>query len=144
MRSYLLRRRLNGLALGLCLAISACAAITNDPTLPGVGNARAWTQVGAREVRDRVEQDTIALQDHRAFGQVRFCVSGNPVHFRDVDVFFRNGGHQDVALAARINPRQCSRIIDLDGGQRDIDRITLRYEEASARRGVATVRVFAR
>ncbi|MBK6704077.1 MAG: hypothetical protein IPG56_10230 [Caulobacteraceae bacterium] len=90
-----------------------------------------------------MEQDTIVLAGGVRSIMCGFAVYRNPVHFRDLDIVFRNGGHQDVAIAARINPGDCSRAIDLDGGQRDIERITMRYEETSARRRTATVRVFA-
>lgn len=102
-----------------------------------------WVMVGQREVAERAETDTIELEGHRRYDRLRICVYRNPVHFIDVDVHFENGGHQDVPLAARINARGCTRVIDLEGGQRDIDRIVLRYEETSRRAARALVRVFA-
>ncbi len=161
-----LGRTLTVVALAACFGVAACATDydgnppgprggpgTNWENPPGpAGGPGAspdttspggWTLVGTREARDRVEQDTIVLAGGRSFDHVRICVYRNPVHFRDLDIIFRNGGHQDVAIAARINPGDCSRAIDLDGGQRDIERITMRYEETSARRRTATVRVFA-
>ncbi len=124
---------LKALFVGATIALAACAGPA----------AAEWTMVGQREVTDRAETDTIALPGHRRFNQIKLCVYRNPVHFIDADVYFRNGGHQDVSLASRINAGDCSRVIDLDGGQRDIDRIVLRYEETSRRRARATVRVFA-
>ena len=105
--------------------------------------AAAWTMIGERVVTDRAETDTIALPGDRKFDRLRLCVFRNPVHFIDADVYFHNSGHQDVKLASRINAGDCTRAIDLDGGQRNIDRITLRYEETSRRRARAVVRVFA-
>ncbi len=60
----------------------------------------------------------------------------------DLDVFFNNGGHQDVSVRERINPGRCTRAIDLNGGDRDIARIAMVYEETSFRRRTATVRVY--
>ncbi|MBY0422182.1 MAG: DUF2541 family protein [Parvularculaceae bacterium] len=106
--------------------------------------AGAWTLLGVREVNDRTERDTIVLPGPRDFHQIKFCVARNPVEFHDVDVYFGNGGHQDIAVRERVPAGACTRDIDLTGADRNITRIEFRYEETSARRARATVRVFGR
>jgi hypothetical protein len=118
---------------GAFLVLAACASTP----------AGAWTQVGVREVRDRTDRDTIVLEGPRQFERIKLCVYRNPVHFIDVDVFYRNGGHEDVAVRQRVNPGQCTRAIDLNGDDRNITRVTMLYEETSFRRRTATVRLFA-
>lgn len=105
--------------------------------------ASAWTQIGARDVRDRTDRDVIVVEGPRQFERIKLCVYRNPVHFYDLDVFYRNGGHQDVSVRARINPGECTRAIDLNGDDRNITRVAMVYEETSFRRRTATVRVFA-
>lgn len=106
--------------------------------------AYAWTLIGVRQVTDRVENDTIVLPGPRDFRQIKFCVARNPVEFRDADIYFANGGHQDIAMRERIPAGGCTRDIDLNGADRNITRIEFRYEESSARRARATVRVYGR
>ena len=103
----------------------------------------AWTQIGARDVRDRTERDTIVVEGPRQFERIKLCVYRQPVHFLDVDVRFANGGHQDVSVRERINPGQCTRAIDLNGDDRNITTVSMVYEETSFRRRHATVRLFA-
>ena len=105
--------------------------------------ASAWTQIGVREVRDRTDRDVIHVEGPRRFERIKLCVYRSPVHFYDVDVFFRNGGHQDVSVRQRINPGECTRAIDLNGDDRNITRVAMVYEETSFRRRTATVRLFA-
>jgi hypothetical protein len=105
--------------------------------------AGAWTQIGVRDVRDRTDRDVIVVEGPRQFERIKLCVYRNPVHFIDVDVFYRNGGHQDVSVRQRINPGDCTRAIDLNGDDRNITRVALLYEETSFRRRHATVRLFA-
>lgn len=119
-------------------ASGALAAVTL-----AAGPAAAWDMIGQKNVSDRVERDTMVIGGHRKFERIKICVYRHPVHFIDVDVFFRNGGHQDVSVAARINPGECTRVIDLKGDDRDIQSITFRYEETSRKRRTATVKVFA-
>jgi len=119
--------------LGAFMAVAACATPTT---------AAAWTQLGAREVRDRTDRDTIVVEGRRQFERIKLCVYRNPVHFIDLDVRYRNGGHQDVDVRQRINPGECTRAIDLNGDDRDIVSVSMLYEETSFRRRTATVRLF--
>ncbi|TNE57930.1 MAG: DUF2541 family protein [Alphaproteobacteria bacterium] len=123
----------------LCLA-----ALTAALSISFVSSAWAddWVKLGTRDVSDRTETDTIQLSGHRDFKKLKFCVKRNPVSFKDVDVYYQNGGHQDISLRSRINAGDCTRVIDLDGGDRDITRIVMRYEETSRKRAHATVVVW--
>lgn len=107
------------------------------------GPAAAWDVIGVREVRDRTDRDTVVVEGPRQFERIKLCVYRNPVHFIDVDVHYANGGHQDVDVRQRINPGQCTRVIDLVGDDRNITRVSMLYEETSFRRRTATVRLFA-
>lgn len=107
--------------------------------------AAAWDLLGTRIVSDRMDHDVIAVPGHRRYAQIKICVARHPVRFYDVDVYYHNGDHQDVSVRSRINPGECTRNIDLNGRRRDIQRISLRYEEASfGRRRTATVSVYGR
>lgn len=124
------------------LKMLVCAATLAFASAAGPAAAE-WVLVGQRQVTDRAETDTIVLGGHRQYERIRLCVARNPVHFIDLDIHFRNGGHQDASIASRINAGDCTRAIDLTGDDRDIDRIVVRYEETSRRRARAMVRVFA-
>jgi hypothetical protein len=102
-----------------------------------------WRQIGQREVSDRTERDAIAIDGHQRFERIRICVYRNPVHFRDLDIVYHNGGHQDAEVRAVIPAGGCTRSIDLTGDDRDIAAISLIYEETSRHRARAHVRVFA-
>jgi hypothetical protein len=104
--------------------------------------ARAWVELGARDVADRTDHDVIKLPDDRRFTHIRLCVYRFAVRFYDVEVSFHNGSGQTVHVASLIRPGRCTRAIDLDGGQRNIERISLTYETTRFRRRTATVRVF--
>lgn len=101
-----------------------------------------WRLLGERNVMDHTDHDSIVLPGNREFNRIRLCVYRNPVHFYDVHIRYRNGGVQDISMRSRINPGGCTRAVDLNGANRNIDRIDMTYEETSFRRRTATVRVF--
>lgn len=120
----------------LCIA---AALVTLSVATP----ASAWDLLGARDVRDAVDHDTIVVEGGRRFERIRLCVAEHPVHFIDLDIRFANGGHQDVPVRARIRPGQCTRDINLEGDDRNITSVNMVYEANTRRRGVhATVRLY--
>lgn len=122
----------------ILIATSAAAAFAAS-----AAPAFAWDQVAERVVTDRYDVDVVNLPGNRTFTRVKVCVYDNPVHFYDFDIFYHNGGHQDVSVRSRINAGECTRSIDLNGGRRNIDRIKFKYEETSWFIGRAVVRIFA-
>lgn len=102
----------------------------------------AWVPIAERIVTDHYEGDTINLPGPVHYRKLKVCVYDHPVHFYDMDVFFANGGHQDVSLRARLNAGECTRVIDLNGGARNITSIKFKYEETSWFIARAVVRVF--
>lgn len=117
--------------IGAALALTAFAS-----------PAFAWTELGARNVADRTDHDTIFLPGARVYNRIKLCVYRNPIRMYDLHVRFHNGGQQDVPVRDFIGAGQCTRNIDLNGRFRNIDRIDMTYEETSWRRATATVRVF--
>ncbi len=124
--------KLKAILAGAFVMLAACAT-------PAGASTRAPAAPASRSRRAR----RIVVEGPRQFERIKLCVYRNPVHFIDVDVFYRNGGHQDVSVRQRINPGQCTRAIDLNGDDRNITRVALVYEETSFRRRHATVRLFA-
>jgi len=122
-------------ALSALIAVATLAA-TATP-------AAAWDLIGARDVRDATERDTIVVEGPRRFERIRLCAYRQPINIYDLDVRFANGGHQDVQVRQRINPGECTRAIDLNGDDRNVASVSMVYEETSFRRRHATVRLFA-
>lgn len=119
----------------LCVAAAFAGALATP--------AFAWDLLGTRDVLDRADHDSISLPGGRRFERIRLCAYERQVHLIDLDVRFANGGHQDVPVRARINPGQCTRVIDLEGDDRNITAVHMTYEANTRRRGVhATVRLY--
>jgi hypothetical protein len=110
----------------------------------GTGQAQAWERLGSRVVADKTETDAVSGFGQGRFRQIRLCVKHRAVNLKDVDVVFANGGHQDVHVRRRIGAGECTRAIDLKGGNRRIHRIVMRYQTIRDRGPQAVVTVMGR
>jgi hypothetical protein len=125
----------------IILATAAAAA-----TLIGAAPADAqrwhgnWRTVGFKTVNGR-DTDTIHLPGTARYRQMRLCVYGGPIEMRDLDVRYRNGGHQDIAVRAMIRGGSCTRNIDLAGNRRDVTLIRMKYAPLARGWAHPTVRV---
>ncbi len=103
-----------------------------------------WGVIGKRTVTDRVDHDVIKVGAKRGqWRAIKITVKKKGVQFRDVKVRFTGGGVQDVELRDVIPAGGSSRVIDLKGGRRAIDRIEFTYD-AQSLGGKAVVTVLAR
>lgn len=137
-----LKLTLAGLILAAGLAAPASAA---HPHGGGWGAGYGWDFLGAREVRHFAEYDRVPARGYRTYSQIKICVINRAVRLYDLDVVFRNGGHQDVHARHFLRAGECTRAIDLRGYRRDIRFVSMKYETAGRNFGrSAVVQVFAR
>lgn len=85
-----------------------------------------WRTVGFTQVQGR-DTDTIRVPGTARYRQMRVCVFNGPIHMRDLDVRYRNGGHQDVRVRELMRAGTCTRNIDLAGNRRDVTAVRLKY-----------------
>ena len=91
-----------------------------------------WRTVAYTTVNGR-DSDTVRVPGTARYRQLRVCVFGGPIQMRDVDVRFRNGGHQDIGTRHLMRAGTCTRNLDLRGNFRDVTAVRLKY--APLRRG---------
>ena len=112
----------------------------------GIVEARrpAWQLIGKKSVTDRVDRDVITVTGARGqWTALRFAVRTRAVEFRSVRLIYANGTSESLPLQGVIRAGGDSRIFDLKGGGRTIQRIELRYD-AKSLGGKAVVKVFGR
>lgn len=118
--------------------------LTGGATIVNAAQPNSWQLIGERSVTDRVDHDVIKVT--RARGQwsaVKFVVRKHAVQFRGVRVVYANGTTQSIALRNVIPAGGESRVIDLVGDNRTIQRVEMRYD-AQSLGGKAVVKVFGR
>lgn len=73
------------------------------------------------------DTDTIRMRGHIRERAIRVCAINQPLHLRDFDIRYENGGRQDVNTRAVLRAGTCTRAVDLRGNRRDINAVRLRY-----------------
>jgi len=105
--------------------------------------AEYWVMLGQRTVTDRIDHDVIYVTAADGeFSALKIAVFRRPVEFKDVKVSFANGEVQDIQIRRVINPGEETRIIDLSGDKRVINRIEFWYDVQSILGRRAVVRVY--
>lgn len=107
------------------------------------GKAHGWEKLGERKVSDRVDHDEIVVTSAKGdFKSLKVLVRDHAVQFRDMKVHFGNGGTQDVELRSVIAAGGESRVIDLNGNDRVIRKVSFVYDSQSLAGRPATVVLF--
>jgi hypothetical protein len=108
----------------LALTAATVAATSAAPAVAQRWNS--WRTIAYTTVRGH-DSDTIRVPGNARYRQMRVCVFGGPIHMRDVDVRFRNGGRQDIGTRSLMRPGTCTRNLDLRGRYRDVTQVRLKY-----------------
>lgn len=99
-------------------------------------SAQEWVNLGAKEVKDRSEQDTWHVGTGKGeFRRIKLTVQHRAVRFYRLEVKFENGEKQNIELRDIIRGGGETRAIELVGRDRRIDKVDVWYEAQTVRRG---------
>lgn len=127
----------------LLLGLGA-AGLAVSVSIAGEAQAATWIKLGERNVNGALDVDTIHVGGRATFGKLKLLVRGNDCYFYDMDVIYRNGGHDDIPLRFEVPQGGESRVIDLRGGERRIRRVTFKYGKPRNWKGSTTVELWGR
>lgn len=88
-----------------------------------------WVLLGRKTVNFSAERDAIRVTGWRGeFKKIQLYVRETGVHIMDLNVVFANGRRVDLPVRSFIPPGGRSRVIDLPGKSRAIQRVELIYK----------------
>jgi hypothetical protein len=112
--------------LGAAVLAAVAAAAPADAQRWNNHHSNNWRTIAVETVDGR-DTDSIRVPGTARYRQMRVCVFGGPIQMRDVDVRFRNGGHQDIGTRSLMRAGTCTRNLDLRGAARDVSEVRLKY-----------------
>ena len=110
--------------------------------IPAPEKAQGWKFIGDKIAAFGVDRDVLWVTGNDAFRQIKIRVTSAPLHIIDMDVYFENGEKMNVPLKNNFRQGQESRVIDLPGGTRRLDRIEFLYSTIGRAKGKARIAVW--
>lgn len=102
-----------------------------------------WEFLGERLVKFSTDRDVITVTEQEGvFRKIKFKVRKRGIEMIDLKVHFKNGEVQDVPMKAFIPRGGESRIIDLSGDHRIIQKVEFVYRSRGRGNGRALVKLW--
>jgi hypothetical protein len=105
---------------------------------------RGWRMIGEKQARRSVDRDEMRVRADRAYSAIRLRVFRAPVEILNLRIQFRNGASREIEVRQFIERGGATRIIDLPGERRFIEKIVFWHKTPRLARERATVQVWAR
>ncbi len=103
-----------------------------------------WRIIGQKEAAYDLDRDVLFVKGNDIFSAVKIKVVDAGLNMKDMDIHFENGQVQHVPLQKNFHQGEESRVIDLPGNKRRIEKITFLYDTKGVVKGKANVIVFGR
>lgn len=88
-----------------------------------------WEYLGARKINKDFDKDNIYITaSEGSFNALKIKVLHKPMTLYDMKVHYGNGSIQDIKVRVHVPAGGESRVIDLVGGNRVIEKVVFRYE----------------
>ncbi len=110
---------------------------------PFAAAAADWEHIGTQQADFKADRDEIKVRGNDKYKSIKLCVEVAPLRMKDLDLVYGNGEHQDIKVRADFQPGSCTRIIDLKGKKRNIDKVVMVYNRIRGN-DPAVVYVYAR
>jgi hypothetical protein len=122
-------RIMKSLFLFCATLLSALVCLNCKTPVPQSGD---WVFIADKVVDYGIDRDVIRFSNVRDdFRQIKFLVTSAPLRILDMKIHFDNGTVQDVKLRSVIPQGGASRVIDLPGGTRHLEKIEFWYKPAA-------------
>ncbi|HYV94281.1 MAG TPA: hypothetical protein VE978_21080 [Chitinophagales bacterium] len=92
------------------------------------GDNPGWQKIGERIVDFKKDRDELMVSGTDRFKSIRFKVTDASIVLQDIEVHYENGDKQDIQVRAPISKGSESRALDLNGGDRAIQKIVFVYK----------------
>ena len=135
------------LLLTFSIGYSAVAlpAVEHHTTIDHEKLPPRWEKLGTRQVNFKAERDEIVVTGREGtFTALKLKVNNAGINITKMIVHFRNGQKQDVSLRQNIPAGGETRVIDIKGKKRIIQKVVFYYDTKKRASRRATVELYGR
>lgn len=101
-----------------------------------------WRIIGQKEANYGTDRDVLLVKGNDIYTAVKIKVIDAGLNMLDMDIHFENGEKMNVSIQKNFHQGEESRVIDLPGNKRRIEKITFLYDTKGVFKGKANVVVF--
>lgn len=113
------------------------------PLKAKVGQKHKWENLGSKTVNMKADTDHLLVTAYEgAFTKVKFKVSKAPIHVKSIKIVFANGESQTFNIDKNFPKGTESKVFDLPGNKRVIQKIKFEYQTIDNGNGKAVVTAF--
>lgn len=104
-----------------------------------------WEHLGSRKINHTHDRDVIYVTAAEGtFNALKIKVIHKPIALYDIKVHYGNGSVEDIKTRIHVPAGGESRVIDLRGGNRVIEKVVFRYESKGSHNKRAKILLFGR
>ena len=93
-----------------------------------ISDKTGWHRIGKTTVNFLTDRDVIHILGADRFAAIQFNVTGAPIYLSELEVYYESGDKQNITINQPIKVAGESRVIDLNGGERDLKKIIFIYK----------------
>jgi hypothetical protein len=122
------------LAINFSFAQKPTVVTDNDP---------GWHKIGEITASFKMDRESIIVYGRDEFTKLKLKVTDAPINIEKVQVFFEEGGSQELAVASELQAGGETRTIDLDGSNKELEKVVFTYKTLPSYTGEkATVELY--
>ena len=95
-----------------------------------------WHKIGETTVNFQKESDEIIVMGADRFASIKFKVEDAPIDLISLEVYYESGDNQKININMPIKAPGESRVVDLNGGERNLKKIVFIYKTLPNRKDV--------
>jgi len=93
-----------------------------------------WRKIAKTWVDFKKDRDVVNILVSNRFAAIKFQVQNAPINLIEIEVFYSSGDNQKIKINSPIKAEGYSRVIDLNGGERNLKKIVFVYKTLSNRK----------
>lgn len=96
-----------------------------------ISDTIGWHPIGQTTVSFTRDKDEIKVPGSNRFTAIKFKVKDAPIILISLEIFYEGGGKQNVVLNMSIKKEGESSVINLNGGEHDLQKVVFMYRTLS-------------
>ena len=131
--------------LAMLFLIVSSSFLSNKTNIDGFNDLGGWVKLGTQTVSLDVDYDELSIAEaNETFNHLKFKVSKAPVYIWKVNIMYSDNTSEGHIIKRHFKKGDASRILDLVGYQRKIEKIIFNYTRRNTGKQQAELVVMAK